>query len=198
MEYKKLKDEIKEIGAIAAAVPEAFREKCFEVLLSHLLSGQTVGIEQPPPPPPPDPIGNTPPKPESLTLQSNVKAFMRRRGVSQKQIEAIVMLEGDEFHFIKEPEHGQISKGQTEWALLIALKNGILNNCLKADPEEVRSIVQDKGFYDPANFASNFKTPKCSKLFKGLLERQGDAQAISTEGEAALASLIQALSGISS
>lgn len=194
MNYEDLKDEIKEIGKISATVPEAFREKCFELLLNHLLSGQSVNT----PPPAADIINNddAPPKQGNLTLPSHVKAFMRRKSVSQEQIEALVMVEEDEFHFIKEPEHGQAAKGQMEWALLIALKNGILNNILKADPEDIRSIVQEKGFYDAANFSAIFKKQKSEALFRGLLERQGEAQALSTEGEAALASLIKELSGI--
>lgn len=196
MDYEKLKEEIKEIGKIASSVPEAFREKCFEVLLNHLLTGQA----QTPPPPPPPPLkqDKSPPhRTGAISLPSHVKAFMRRKGVTQEQIEAIVMLEGDEFHFIKEPEHGQAAKGQIEWALLLALKNGILNNTLKADPEDIRSMVQEKGFYDSANFAANFKKQKYASLFRGALERQGEAQALSTEGETALADLIKELSGIS-
>ncbi len=192
MDYEKLKDDIKEIGKIAASVPEAFREKCFEVLLVHLVSGQISGADQPPPPPfvPPG-------RQRKIVLPSHVMAFMRRKGVTQEQIEEIVMLEGDELHFIKEPEHGQAAKGQKDWALLLALKNGILNNSLKADPEEIRSMVQEKGFYDPPNFAANFKKKKYADLFRGPLERHGEAQSISPEGETALATLIKALSGIS-
>jgi len=69
-------------------------------------------------------------------------------------------------HCIKEPSHGQAARGQIEWALLLALKNGILNNSLKADPEEVRSMVQDKGYYDSANFSANFRKPKYANYFK--------------------------------
>lgn len=196
MQYDKLKEEIKEIGKIAASVPESFQGKCFELLLNHLLSGQT-GVA----PTPPTTQTNTnvapPPKTGSVTPPSHVKAFMRRKNVTQEQIDALVMIEGDEFHFIKEPEHGQAAKGQMDWALLIALKNGIQNNTLKTDPEEVRSMVQEKGFYDGANFAGNFKKQKNAALFRGPLERQGEAQALSTDGETALANLIKELSGIS-
>lgn len=197
MEYKELKEEIKEIGKIAATVPESFQGKCFELLLNHLLSGQAGGTPPQPPPRQTNPNEMPPPKPGNIAVPSHVKAFMRRKSVSQDQIEALVMLEEDEFHFIKEPEHGQAAKGQMDWALLIALKNGIQNNTLKADPEEIRSIVQEKGFYDSANFAGNFKKQKNAALFRGPLERQGEAQALSTDGETALATLIKELTGIS-
>ena len=194
MKYEKLKDEIREIAKIAAAVPETFRVKCFEILLNDLLSEQ---LDHAPPPPSPPKPGETPTPPQgSFKMPSQVLAFMRRKELKQEQIEAIVMLDGDELHFIKEPSHGQVSKGQIEWALLIALKNGILNNSLKADPEDVRSIVQEKGYYDSANFSTNFKNRKNASLFRNVLEGQGDAQALSTEGETALANLVNALSGI--
>jgi len=38
MDYAQLKDSIKEIAEIAASVPEQFRDKCFELLLTNLLS----------------------------------------------------------------------------------------------------------------------------------------------------------------
>jgi len=57
MEYEELKDEITAIAEIAAGVPEAFRERCFDLLLTHLLQSQ-----KPTPPPkaePEDPTGGT-------------------------------------------------------------------------------------------------------------------------------------------
>ncbi len=131
--------------------------------------------------------------PHSMELPSHVKAFMRRRDISQEQIDALVMLDGDDLHFIKEPSHNEASRGQSEWALLLALKNGILSNTLKADPEEVRSQVQDKGFYDLRNFYTNFKKAKYAAYFKEALEPQGSAQALSQDGEKALAELIRTL-----
>jgi hypothetical protein len=37
MDYAQLKDSVKEIAEIAASVPEQFRDKCFELLLTNLL-----------------------------------------------------------------------------------------------------------------------------------------------------------------
>ena len=194
MNYEKLKKEIKEISEIAASVPESFREKCFEVLLEHVLSGEKK----------PEKPSTHKDKEEEKTekeinqtmdLPSHVKAFMRRREITQDQIEALVMLDGEDLHFIKVPSHNEASRGQNEWALLAALKNGILNNSLKADPEEVRSLVQDKGFYDAKNFSTNFKKAKYKAYFKEALETQGSAQALSQDGEKALADLIKNLVG---
>lgn len=192
MSYEKLKKEIKEISEIAASVPDAFKEKCFEILLNHVLSGEK---------------GKVPPKKDekekevredesdasSIEVPSHVRAFMRRREISQEQIDSLVMLDGEDLHFIKEPSHNEASRGQNEWALLLALKNGILNNSLKADPEDVRSLVQDKGYYNSKNYSTNFKKEKYAVYFKGVMEAQGSAQALSQDGEKALAELIVSL-----
>ena len=37
MSYEKLKKDIIEISDIASSVPEAFRDKCFEILLNSIL-----------------------------------------------------------------------------------------------------------------------------------------------------------------
>jgi len=70
MIYEKLKEEIKEIGKISATVPEAFRNKCFEVLLNHLLSGQS-GEANPPAPPNKNANDTPPPKLGNIVLPSH-------------------------------------------------------------------------------------------------------------------------------
>jgi hypothetical protein len=87
----------------------------------------------------------------------------------------------------------KIAKGQMSWALLLTLKNCILNNIMSVDSETVRSVCQEKGFYDKANFTANFKSQKYKKLFKGPLEPQGSAQVLTNEGQKELSALIQQL-----
>lgn len=197
MNYEKLKNEIKEIVEISQLVPESLREKCFELLLNHLLEGKPTPLH------PKHKEESTIPESSgqaaqsggvsSLSLPAAIKAFMRRTNTAQSDIEAIVMTEDGEFHFIKEPTHANVSKGQHDWALLLALRNGIQNNSLTVDPEAVRSIVQEKGFYDSANFAKNFKNEKYSVFYKGTMDAQGEARALTLQGEKHLAELIKSL-----
>ena len=190
MDYSKLKEEIREIADIAASVPDRFKEKCFEVLLGNLISGTANDIggssqqEGPPPPPPPG---------RELPITTQLRVFMRRRKITEDALKVVLMVADGEAHFLSEPTPQNTAEGQTQWALLLALKNGVLNNSLEADPEEVRSICQDKGLYDPANFAAHFKKAKFAKLFKGLMEPQGDPQRLTTDGETELATLIAGL-----
>lgn len=80
-----------------------------------------------------------------------------------------------------------------EWALLLALKSAILKDSLSTDPEDVRSVCQDKGYYDKANFAGVFKAPRNAKLFRKALVKQGPPEPLSSEGQDALGELVKRL-----
>lgn len=192
MDYQKLKKEIKEIVDIAEDVPEAYKEKCFEGLLNHLLR------ESPAPPPSKDdsrhpPKGDRPPPAAELPITTQLRVFMQRNSVTEEELKAVLMFADNEVYFLREPSPPKIIDGQIQWALLLALKNCILNNELSVDPEDVRSVCQDKGFYDANNFAAYFKKAKYSKLFKGPMEKQGDPQGLTSEGQAELAKIIREL-----
>jgi hypothetical protein len=198
VKYEELKQEIKEISAIAESVPEAFREKCFELLLNKVLTREVRHN------PTEDKKDKDKHKDEpdagkgsrdstDLNLPGQLKAFMRRRDISSEQIQALLMIEDGEVHFLKEPSHGEAKRGQNEWALLLALKSAVVNNAFKADPEEVRSIVQDKGYYNATNFANYFKGDRYGSYFKEPLKSQGSAQPLTQDGEKALAELVKSL-----
>jgi hypothetical protein len=192
MDYQKLKKEIKEIVDIAEGVPEVYKEKCFEGLLNYLLQESTA------PPPSKDdsrhpPKEDRPPPAAELPITTQLRVFMQRNSVSEEELKAVLMVAEGEVYFLREPSHGTVVDGQIQWALLLALKNCILNNELSVDPEDVRSVCQDKGFYDAANFAAHFKKAKYSKLFKGPMEKQGDPQGLTPEGQTELAKVIRKL-----
>ena len=87
-----------------------------------------------------------------------------------------------------------IARGQIEWALLLALKNGIEKNSISVDPEDVRSVCIAKGFYDKKNFATNFKKEGNAKYFSGPMVPQGASQQLSTDGQTELGKLLETLS----
>lgn len=194
MDYAKLKQEIREIAEIAEGAPDAFKEKCFEVLLNHLISAAPKPSPPNVPAPGTDPPGRTPPA-SDFPVTTQLRVFMQESRISENEIKTILMVADEDVHFIREPAQGNITTGQIQWALLIALKNCILNNELSADPEDVRSICQEKGFYDGTNFASNFKRKNYARLFKGAMERQGEAQGLTAEGQDELAKVIRKLAG---
>lgn len=213
MDYTKLKDEISEISKIAQGVPDEFRSKCFEILLTRLVeaeskvassskhSARAAGAR--------DGGGETPPDGsdanttnaagkadrEALPIQAQVRVWMQRTGVTREELDAVLMYAEGDVHFIKEPHGIKVAVGQLQWALLLALRNGILHNNMSIDAEAVRSICQEKGFYDTANFAANFKRNAGSVLFRGVLEPQGEAQSLTNEGQGELAKVIRTLAG---
>lgn len=189
MEYEELKKEILEIAKIANEAPAPFKEKCFELLLSHLLSGTPSSpIVGPPKAGPGEGEG-------TVTPSAQLRVFMKKYDVTNEHISKVIMRSENDVHLLKEPEEKKVAKGQIAWALLLALKNGILKNKFEVDPEDVRSICIEKGYYHKANFASYFKTPGNAKLFKGAMESQGEPQALSDKGMEKLAELIKKLAG---
>jgi hypothetical protein len=202
MDFKQLKSGIKEISEIASSVPEPFRDKCFETLLNALVAGEKPPHEQHPPkkndpggkevdPPPNPPAG-----PSTIPMNSQLRLLTRKAGVTEEELNKVVFVENSEVNFVREPHPDKIREGQLEWSLLIALKNAILKNVFEADAEEIRSKCIDAGFYDKNNFAANFvKSPKFKAYFKGTLKAQGDAVALSPEGQSALGALIKRLAG---
>jgi hypothetical protein len=197
MDYEKLKADVKEIADIASAVPEKFRDKCFELLLTHLLrDGESPHKKEPPALDRQDP--KTPPPDESkaqIPITTALRLLMKKTEVTTEQLEKILFFDGGQVHFIREPHDTGITTGQMEWALLLALKNAIENNELSSDPEKVRSVCQEKGFYDRNNFGGVMKAQRNAKLFKNALVSQGPSEPLSNLGQDALGELIKKLAG---
>lgn len=199
MDFKQMKSGIKEISEIAAAVPEPFRAKCFETLLNALLAEEKPAQEERPPkedkPKKENETPRHPPDSTTIAMNSQLRLLTLKAEVTEEEINRVAFVENGEVNFIREPQPSGIREGQLEWALMIALKNGILKNVFEADAESVRSKCIDAGFYDKNNFASNFKSTKFEAYFKGLLKPQGEAVALSADGQVALGALIKRLAG---
>jgi len=193
MDYAQLKASIKEIAEIAASVPEQFRDKCFELLLTKLLresgggpnDGEDIKEDKLP--------EEKTPKGDGVPITTQLRVLMKKTDVTKAEIDKILLYDNAEVHFIKEPNTKGITTGQMEWALLLALKNAIEKNSLTTDPEELRSVCQDKGYYDKGNFAGVLKQDRNAKLFRKALTAQGPAEPLSSEGQDALGVLIKRL-----
>lgn len=206
MDYEKMKAEIQQIIEVCKDLPVPFQERCFELLLERLLAADSSnGKKRHKAPGEKEEVEEDEEQPAktrrttdtTLKLPAAVKAFMRRQNIQPSDIEAVVMIEDGEFHFIKEPSHSNVAKGQNEWALLLALQNAIVSNQFTVDPETVRSVVQDKGFYDKGNFATYFRKPKYASFYKGAMEPQGESRSLGPDGEAALGALVKSLAATS-
>jgi len=192
--YEKIKGELKQIVELVESVPERYRDKCFDLLFSSLLSGQGSSTS--------DKEDGSKKVQESqakndsgFTLPAKIKAFVRRYEITEEQLRGIVMVESGDVHFIREPKDVKNATGQIQWALLFGLKSALLGGDMIVDPEGVRSICIEKGFYDKANFAANFKRAPTRSLFNGVLEPQGESRKLTAKGEEKLADVLKALAG---
>jgi hypothetical protein len=127
----------------------------------------------------------------AIPLPSQIKVFMGKTGVTAAELAKVIMFEDEAVHFIQEPQGNKIARGQIEWALLLALKKGVEKNVLEVDPEVVRSLCQEKGFYDAANFQKNFKGANTARLFAGEMVKQGSAQKLSNDGMTELGKIVK-------
>jgi hypothetical protein len=200
MDYEIIKEAVKAISEIALTVPDPFRERSFEILLKSYLDQErnlNPQLEPAPTPPPPAPPPPSSPPGQGIPLTAQVRVFMRRTGVTEEELNSVLLYDGNEVYFVREPATNIVLRSQNEWALLLALKNAIIKGEFTADPEDVRSICKAKGYYDPLNFAKHFKKKKYASYFKKPLEAQGEPQPLTNEGQLALAEVIHSLSGTS-
>lgn len=197
MNYEDLKQDIKRIAEIADGVPEMYRVPCFQVLLQHFVASamkQTVLSEDETTEDRKDEDkSRNDRETSSIPTPSQMRVFMQKTGVTEEDLNRVMIYADNEVHFVLEPSTQKIARGQIEWALLIALRNGITTNNFSVDPETVRSICQEKGFYDKPNFTKHFRTPKNAALFQGDMEGQGEPQRLSGEGQKELGKLVKKL-----
>jgi hypothetical protein len=199
MDFDKLRAGMQGIVELVRDVPDEFKSRAFDALLSALLD-ESKAVQ---PPPSPAGVAGAAPAPvvapaepadsPSLPTPAQVKVLMQQTSLTREELAKVVTVVEGEVHFLREPDHGKLAQGQGEWALLLALKAALEGGALAADPEAVRSICQEKGFYDRANFAKNFASPKYAAWFKAPLESQGEPQPLSNEGRKALADLLRKL-----
>jgi hypothetical protein len=195
MQLDALKEQIKEISDIAANVPEEFRQKCFELLMSHLLGTSNLPAAaaalatgwNSAPPMLTSALGYSGAPPMTALLA----AFMKKLGLSNEQFSRVVGYMHGKVVFYREPASDKAAQAQIEWALLLALKHAIVNGAFSIDAEEVRLVCQEKGVFDRRSFYTVFR--RHSEFFRSPPEPNGRAQPLSSKGLAALGALIKKL-----
>lgn len=174
-------------------MPEAFQEKCFEVLLSNLLAEEVNPKQDAQNTPPPSSSQNRSSE-NRVPMHAAVRAFMQRTGVTDDELNAVMLHDSGEIYFVHQPTTKTVSQGQIEWSLLLALKRAVLSGEFVVDPEDVRSICKEKGFYSQDHFAEYFK--KKAGLFRGPMVPQGSPQPLTPDGQTELAKLIKTLASV--
>lgn len=185
MDTERIQEDLRRILELLKDVPEPYKAKAFELLLSHSISvsepakhdanvkGQTERASDA----------------YSQRLPKELRPFITRTGVSEQDILQIIDIERREIRQI--PRTTSKAQGQVQTALLVALLTAATGGALEVDANKVREMCRSFGYYDEANFSSTFK--KNSNLFIGPVRSNEPPRRLSLEGERQLAQLVREL-----
>jgi hypothetical protein len=178
------REELERIVALAETLPETYRQKGFELLLTHALDGQS-GQPIPSGDAPTD--GHADRRAETQTLPIDVKAFFNQHHLDLAALEKLFHIEGTEVRPIYTLRDTTKVKAQIHLALLIALESAIHTGQFEIDTPTLRKRCQDQKCYDMANFMRHIRNN--AGLFKSIEPSQ--PLELSVEGKKQLADLVQ-------
>jgi hypothetical protein len=204
-----LKAEIQEIVELVKTVPEPLQARTLELLLQDLLDqrsgkkraqskrderlGEDEEEMQRKEKAPADTRKRGSEGLNVNTLPMRLKAFMKRTKVTEKQIERLFHVEGNQYEPIWTLKTTNFSKTQVQIALLQALQRALTSGEFSFDREEVKAECEKRNSLNKANFRANFQNS--GKYFSGL-EKEG-LVSLTDEGMNALAELVTELAGAS-
>ncbi len=181
MDYKKLEVEIKNIANLVDKIPETYRVKTFDLLLSKLLEDITEdsgsGSEK---------STNSP-----IVIPIEVKGLLKKHNITEKALEKIFFIENNQVVPIYELPTDKKATSQIQLALLLALENSLNEKSgkLEFSIENVRQGCKDRKCHDSRNFSANFNREK--SLFSSL--EDPEHVDLSKNGKDELAKTIQDL-----
>lgn len=177
-------DSLQQIVTLANSVPEAFRQKAFELLLAHELQQGNNHHQEPPATAPLPPIWA-----ENASLPIDVKALFNQYHLDLGLLPRLFHIEGGDVRPIYKLNENTKVKAELNHALLMALENAIRTGQFQVEVEALRNRCQEQKCYDMANFMRHLR--KNSRLFKNISNDQ--PLILSTEGKAQLSALLRRL-----
>lgn len=196
MDFGRLKTNIEQVVELIGYVPESLKERAFDALLQAAIQdagGATAaeksrergenGADE----------GNGGGPRDFPLLQPRFKQFMQQNSLTGDDLRKVIAFDGETAHFLVHPSTAKKASAQIDWALLLALVNGIENGFLSVSADAVRAKLTDEQILDASHFAENFKSTSARELFLGPMETGKDAKRLSPKGESTLAELIKKL-----
>ncbi len=179
-------EELQEIVNLANSVPEEYRQKCFELLLSRSLEfgGRQEKGQLPLPASSKQPV-----RLETSNMPIDVKAFFNQHRLDLNLISTLFHIEGTEVRPIYTLSDTTKVKAEINLALLIALETALRSGQFQVEIETLRTRCQEQKCYDMANFMRHIKNN--SRLFKTITTDQ--PLSLSVEGKAQLGELLKRL-----
>ena len=196
MDFEKLRSNIEQVVELLDSVPDSLKERAFDAMLQaaiedaagareskkRLREGEKENVSN---------VGRD--LDGFPILQPRFKQFMQQNLVTDDDLRKVIAFDGGTAHFLVHPSNTKKASAQIDWALLLALVNGIENGFLSVSADAVRTKVADEQILDASHFAENFKSASARDYFLGPMETGKDAKRLSPKGEVALAKLIKDL-----
>ena len=179
-------EELNKIVDLANSVPEEYRAKCFEILLTYSLRQKLPNVVQ----------TNNETKPESGSPQEeqrkhvlplDVRAFLGQYGLDETVVGRFFLIEGSEIRHIYKLKATKNAEKQTHHTLMMCLENALVNGQFEVSIEVMRKRCVTEDVYDSSNFKNNINNN--SKFFKV----EDDLITLSSEGKSELADLLEQL-----
>lgn len=160
--------EIKEIVELVKMCPQNLQEKCFEILLSHVLS-QKEGLHAPS-----GIKGEAADKSSGDTqrippeVKKRLNAFSGQHKLSETEIYKVFSVDetGNVDIIVTDLRSKKVAQQQRRLALLIGVKHQLADGSFDVPKDELREACVTYGPYDAANFGANLKNMK--EIFAGF------------------------------
>ncbi|MEM2997575.1 MAG: hypothetical protein QW542_01345 [Thermoproteota archaeon] len=158
---------IKNIISILEGVPEPYRQKSFEILLTIFLQRELALVTSKPPE---EKMGEIAVPTGKFVIPIDVKAFLQQQNVPEECLAKLFYMTGTEIRPIYNITTTKKTTAQIQLALLSALENALKGGKFEFSIEEVRQKCTEHKCYDASQFKGYFK--KRSKLFKDLSDEE--------------------------
>ncbi len=179
MDLNNLQESIKEIIELVDKLPEIYRLKAFEILLTHVLVGDEIAIAT-------EQISKDYGLGEEFVIPIDVRAMFSQYQIEEDLIHKLFLIEGDNIRHIYPITTTVKARAQIQVACLLALENALGGGKFSFANDTLRERLNDLKVYDSKNFSTNFRNN--SSLFKSL--EDDTCIELSAEGKSELADII--------
>jgi hypothetical protein len=185
MNLEALKPLLSEIVALSESVPDKYREATYVTLLQHALESHN------------ESTGRTAAAvaesgQQDFVANGAVRSFFSRTGLTEEELRGFVIQSDGAIHFVKEPTIVPKARATVEWAILLALANGLTRGEFSVTRREIRRKADEVGCYDSKNFTSTLR--ESEKYFNGAFVDEDAKRFLAPAGEAQLAQIVRRLS----
>lgn len=184
--FEQLKKQLNEIVEVANQCPEAYRERCFSILLEHFLTSQEK---------PKAPSGAFPKITSEAFLREwpiEFSRFIEEHKLTETVSRVFHLEEGKCEIIVKDLNTKKKATGQVRLALLLGVKHMAEEGLPNVPNEDLRQLCSSHALFDTANFASIMKKNK--NLFLSI---KGKGWKLTKPGENEAGAIIKELAGVS-